>query len=187
MQIDHAEYFDLCWAASTAVRVDDGLGDVAYLDMAVFGRGVPAVTRAARGDGRSAGPPSRSPPDLLPPGQSVLQLCDLRLQLRPPGSWPPDSRRLSQPLLATAARPCVASMTSRPQTQGGDRSEPKSLVAVGRGIGPAACLLSYGTWAAAILGPARHPACDIPNRLLRHALTEAAWPVVRSARPPAGI
>jgi hypothetical protein len=37
MHLDHAEYFDLCWAESTAVRVDDGLSDVAYLDMAVLG------------------------------------------------------------------------------------------------------------------------------------------------------
>jgi hypothetical protein len=29
-----------------------------------------------------------------------------------------------------------------------------------------------------ILGPARHPVCNIPNRQLRHALIEVAWPVV---------
>jgi hypothetical protein len=118
MHLDHAEYFDLCWAESAAVRVDDGLGDVAYLDMAVFGRDAPAVTRPAQGDGEALGRHS----DLLPPGQSVLELCDLRLQLRRPGAGL-QARRLSQPLLAAAARPCVTSMTSRPQTQGGDRSE----------------------------------------------------------------
>jgi hypothetical protein len=37
MHLDHAEYFDLYWAASTAGRVDHGLSDVAYLDMAVLG------------------------------------------------------------------------------------------------------------------------------------------------------
>ena len=153
MHLDHAEYFDLCWAESAAVRVDDGLSDVAYLDMAVFGRGVPAVTRPARGGGRSAGPPARRHSDLLPPGQSVLELCDLRLQLRQPGAGL-QTRRLSQPLLAAAARPCVTSMTSRPQTQGGDRSETQECrrpldCRSGKGIGPAACLLSYGTWATA--------------------------------------
>jgi hypothetical protein len=36
LHLDHAEYFDLGWAASTAVRVDHGQSDVADLDMAVL-------------------------------------------------------------------------------------------------------------------------------------------------------
>ena len=35
--LDRAEYFDLSWAESTAVRVDHGLSDVTDLDMAVLG------------------------------------------------------------------------------------------------------------------------------------------------------
>ena len=61
MHLDHAEFFDLCWAGSTAVRVDDGLSDVATLTMAVLGDAYQQVTRPARGDGPSAGPPARSP------------------------------------------------------------------------------------------------------------------------------
>jgi hypothetical protein len=34
-----------------------------------------------------------------------------------------------------------------------------------------------------ILGPARHPVCNIPNRQLRHALIEVAWPVVPQSTP----
>jgi len=37
MHLDRAGYFDVCWAESTAVRVDHGLSDVADLDMAVLG------------------------------------------------------------------------------------------------------------------------------------------------------
>ena len=133
------------------------------------------MTRRARGDGEALGRHS----DLLPPGQSVLELCDLRLQLRHLGL-----QTLDQPLLlAAAARRCVTSMTSGRQTHGGDRSETQECrrpldCRSRKGIGPAACLLSYGTWAAADLGTARHPVCYIPHRLLRHALIEVAWPVV---------
>src|SRR4029450_4024517 len=34
-----------------------------------------------------------------------------------------------------------------------------------------------------ILGPARHPVCDIPNRLLRHALIELACPRIEQLAP----
>ena len=152
MHFDRAEYFDVCWAESAAVRDDDGLSDVADLDMAVLGRGVPAVTRPARGDGRSAGPPARSPLRSAAAGAKASLSWP---PAAPPGSWPPDSRRLSQPLLAAAARPWVtlddvtsADTWRRPIGNPGAYSCLET-VAVGRGIGPAACLLSYGTWAAA--------------------------------------
>jgi hypothetical protein len=68
MHLDHAEYFDLCWAESTAVRVDDGLSDVAYLDMAVLGRRAPAVTSPLGVMGEALGQQPGRHSDLLPPG-----------------------------------------------------------------------------------------------------------------------
>jgi hypothetical protein len=60
LHLDHAEYFDLCWAVSTAVRVIMARAMSRTLTWP-FRRRVPAVTRPARGDGRSAGPAARSP------------------------------------------------------------------------------------------------------------------------------
>jgi hypothetical protein len=132
------------------VRVDDGLGDVAYLDMAVFGRDAPAVTRPAQGDGEALGRHS----DLLPPGQSVLELCDLRLQLRRPGSWPPSSK--TKPISVGGGCETMRHLDDVTSADTGRRpignpgaQASLETVAVGGGIGPAACLLSYGTWATA--------------------------------------
>jgi len=50
----------------------------------------------------------------------ALELRDLRLQLRHPGAG---LQTLEDQANLLAARQCATSMTSRPQTQGGDRSE----------------------------------------------------------------
>ena len=162
------------------MRVDDGLSDVATLTWP-FVRRVPAVTRPARGDGRSAGPPARSPLRSAAAGAKASLSSP---PAAPPGSWPPDSRRLSQPLLAAAARPWVtlddvtsADTWRRPiETQ--ERSRALKLSQWEEGSAPQHVCSATGPGRRQILGPARHPVCDIPNRLLRYALIEVAWSVV---------
>src|SRR6185436_19245133 len=84
MRLDGADDVDLCRAEATAVRVDDGLGDVADLEMAVLGEAYQQGPGALRGNRKALGEQSRRHSDLLPPGQCVLELGDLSFQLRHP-------------------------------------------------------------------------------------------------------
>jgi hypothetical protein len=103
------------------------------------------------GDGEALGQQPGRHSDLLPLGQSVLAISASRCATRQLAS------RLSKTKPTSVGGGCetMRHLDDVTQTQGRRPiGNPKGVVVPGsyrsrEGIGPAACLLSYGTWAAA--------------------------------------